>query len=538
MKKFLWWRDGVIYQIYPRSFMDTNGDGIGDLEGIISQLDYLKDLGVDALWLSPVYPSPDVDFGYDVSDYCAIDPKFGTMRDFDRLLVQAHKRDIHIIMDLVLNHTSDQHPWFQESRKSRVNKFRDYYIWKDPQPDGTSPNNWLSIFGGTGWEFDDQSGQYYFHHFFKEQPDLNWRNPAVRKEMLDIFRFWLEKGVDGFRLDVFSAYFKDAEFRDDPKKLVGLRKYDRLVHLYDADRPEMIPLLREIRTLLDGYPERYAVGETFMATFEKAALYCGDDLLHAAFSFDDFINGPWKAQRFRKAIKTWEKVLEGKCWPNYVLNNHDVKRSATRYDSDEKDERSKVAAAMLLTLRGTPFMYYGEEIGMREGEFKKHEILDPIGLYYWPFYKGRDGCRTPMQWDASENAGFSSATPWLPVNPDYLQRNVSEQMRDKGSLFNFYKELLKLRKEHPALMQGDLEMATVVPGNTLIFFRCLPEEQAMIALNFNQGQKRLDLLKNGAADCELVLSSKLKALHTNYSDQYILDGNEAAIFILKNSVIA
>ncbi len=537
MKDFLWWHDGVIYQIYPRSFMDTNGDGIGDLEGIIDKLDYLQDLGVDALWLSPVYPSPDVDFGYDVTDYCAIDPKFGSMRDFDRFLSQAHKLNIHIIMDLVLNHTSDQHPWFQESRSSHDNKYRDYYIWKDPKPNGTPPNNWLSIFGGSGWEFDQQTGQYYFHHFFREQPDLNWRNPEVRKDMLDVLRFWLEKGVDGFRLDVFSAYFKDAEFRDDPKKLLGLRKYDRLIHEYDADRPEMIPLLKEIRELLEGYPERYAVGETFMATFEKAALYCGDDLLHAAFSFDDFINGPWKASRFRKAIKTWEKTLEGKCWPNYVLNNHDVKRSTTRYSDNENDERSKVAATMLLTLRGTPFMYYGEEIGMREGKFTKSEILDPVGIYYWPFYKGRDGCRTPMQWNSLENAGFSFATPWLPTNSDYKKRNVEEQRREKASLFNFYKQLLKLRKDHAALMRGDLEMATVVPRNTLAYFRCLPEEQAMIALNFGQEQKRVDLVKNGAANCELALSSKSKPAQ-NYSEQYILDENEAAIFILKSGSVA
>ena len=533
MEKFLWWRDGVIYQIYPRSFKDSNADGIGDLQGIISKLDYLQELGVDALWLSPVYPSPDVDFGYDVADYKGIDKKFGTMKDFDELLVKAHQRGIHIIMDLVLNHTSDQHPWFVESKKSKDNPYRDYYIWRDPKPDGTTPNNWLSIFGGPGWEFDEKTGQYYFHQFFKEQPDVNWRNPAVRKEMLDVFRFWLDKGVDGFRLDVFSAYFKDSEFRNNPSKLTGLRKYDRMEHLYDADRPEMIPLLNEIRALLDSYPERYAVGETFMATIQKAAGYCGDDLLHAAFFFDDFITGAWKANRFLRAIRAWEKALEGKCWPNYVLNNHDVIRSATRYGEGEDDERLKVAAAMLLTLRGTPFLYYGEEIGMRETTFKKSEILDPVGLFYYPFYKGRDGCRTPMQWDDSQNAGFSSAKPWLPVHPDYPKRNVAEQEQDDRSLLSFYKKLLHLRKEHIALRGGNFEMGTKFPANTLVYFRCMDEEQLMIALNFDGEQKKIDLNFLGAQNCQLLLSNYEMGQPTTSDCKYILHGNEAAIFSLQ-----
>jgi len=532
MEKYLWWRDGVIYQIYPRSFMDLNADEIGDLPGIISKLDYLQDLGIDAIWLSPISPSPDIDFGYDVSDYRGIDPKFGSMQDFDKLLTQAHKRKIRIILDLVLNHTSDQHPWFQEARKSRDNPFRDFYIWKDPKEDGSVPNNWRSIVRGSVWELDAHTGQYYLHHYFKEQPDLNWRNPLVRKEMLDVFRFWLEKDVDGFRLDVFSAYFKDAKFRDNPQKLFGIRSFDRLEHIYDTDQPEMIPLLQDIRTLLDGYSDRYVVGETYLPTYEKAARYSGDDRLHAAFSFE-FLECKWKANNFLKVIKKWEKTTEGKCWPNYVLNNHDVIRSATRYGHAENDERLKVAAAMLLTVRGTPFLYYGEEIGMRDGKFKKNEVLDPAGLLYWPLYKGRDGCRTPMQWDASTNGGFSTTKPWLPVNLDFIQRNVEKQNKDDQSLLSFYKKLLKLRKEHVALMQGDFEMATKYPANTLVYFRCVAEEQIMIALNFDDRQKQIDMDCLYARDCELLLSSCPRVEKTVAASKYLLRGNEAAIFLLK-----
>ncbi|NMC28992.1 MAG: alpha-glucosidase [Pelolinea sp.] len=532
MDNFLWWRDGVIYQIYPRSFMDSNADGIGDLPGIIHQLDYVQSLGVDAIWLSPIYPSPDVDFGYDVSDYCAIDPKFGNMQDFEELLDQAHKRNLRLILDLVLNHTSDQHPWFQESRKSKDNPYRDYYIWKDPKQDGSFPNNWLAIVGGSCWQLDPQTGQYYFHHYFKEQPDLNWRNPAVRKEMLNVFKFWLDKGVDGFRLDVFSAYFKDANFTDNPKKWFGIRPYDRLEHIYDTDRPEMFPLLKEIRALLDRYPQRYAVGETYLPTIEKAAQYCGDDLLHAAFSFE-FLECRWRAKSFLKIIKRWEKATAGKCWPNYVLNNHDVIRSASRYGRGENDDRLKVALVMLLTLRGTPFLYDGEEIGLRDIKLKKSEILDPVGHHYWPLYKGRDGCRAPMQWDDSLNAGFSTARPWLPVNPDYGVRNVQAQEKDDRSLLSLYKKMLRIRKEHIALMRGDFEVGTKYPANTLVYFRCTADEQIMVALNFGSRRKQIDLNALCADGCELLLSSHPLTETRLMDGKYLLQGNEAAIFLLK-----
>jgi alpha-glucosidase len=473
---FLWWRDGVIYQIYPRSFADSNGDGLGDLPGITARLDHLFHLGVDAIWLSPIYPSPDKDFGYDVSDYVDIDPRLGTLADFDALVAEAHRRGIRVVLDLVLNHTSDQHPWFVESRSSRDNPKRDWYIWRD------KPNNWQSIFGGSGWEWDANTGQYYFHMFVKEQPDVNWRNPQVRQAMLDVFRFWLERGVDGFRLDVFNAYFKDTQFRDNPPKF-GLRGFDRQRHLYDIDQPEMVPLLAEIRALLDSYAERYAVGETFIASPATAASYCGQNKLHAAFNFD-FTLRPFSAGQFRQAIEAWKKVTGQDAWPNYVLGNHDQPRPATRYARGEDDSRLKVIMGLLLTLRGTPFIYYGDEIGMRDISLARHEILDPPGKYYWPFFKGRDGCRSPMQWDATPQAGFTSGKPWLKVHPNHTHRNVASQAAASNSLFNFTRELIALRRQQPALRQGELTFLDA-PKGVLAYARRLDSQTLTVYLNFS-----------------------------------------------------
>ena len=453
---FVWWRDGIIYQIYPRSFQDSNHDGFGDLPGILSRLDYLRDLGVDAIWLSPVYPSPDKDFGYDVSDYVDIDPRYGTMQDLVTLVHEAHSRNIRIIMDLVLNHTSDKHPWFIQSRSSRDNPFRDWYIWHPGKANGKIPNNWQSHFGGDGWELDPQTGEYYFHMFTKDQPDLNWHNPKVRKAILDVFRFWLDKGVDGFRLDVFNAYFKDAELRDNPPA-IGLRGFDRQKHIHDVDQPEMIPLLAEIRSLVDGYGDRYVVGETFLSTPEKAVQYTGNDRLHAAFNFT-MLSQPWNARRFSKAISDWEKLNQGEHWPNHVLNNHDNPRTSTRYHFNGDDQLLKTTAVLMMTLRGTPFLYHGEEIGMRDIELSRDEILDPPGRKYWPFYKGRDGCRSPMQWNDDIYSGFSDAKPWLPLHPGYVQRNVESQSKDPSSLLNLYKELIRLRRSLPTLQHGSFQL--------------------------------------------------------------------------------
>ncbi len=482
----LWWREGIIYQIYPRSFSDSNGDGLGDLPGILSRLDYLADLGVDAIWLSPFYPTPDADFGYDVSDHTDVDPRFGSLADFDRLLDEAHARGLRVILDLVLNHTSDRHPWFLESRSSRENPRADWYLWRD------RPNNWQSVFGGRAWTYVPERDQYYYHMFLPQQPDVNWRNPEVRRAQLDVVRFWLARGVDGFRLDVFNVYFKDEAFRENPFR-PGLRAFDRQRHIYDADRPEMIPLLRELRAILDERPGRYAVGETFLSTPEKIVRYCGPDRLHAAFHFR-FLRSPFAPRAFRKAIEEWERLYaEYGIWPNYVLGNHDVPRMATRYAHGEDDARLKVLMALLLTLRGTPFLYYGEEIGMRDIRLRRSEILDPPGRKYWPFYKGRDGCRSPMQWDDSPHAGFTTGTPWLPVHPNYTHRNVSSQQENPASLLNFTRQLIALRKEYAALRRGEFEFLPTPTRQVMLYRRREGDEEILIALNFVARPLRLSL---------------------------------------------
>lgn len=491
--KRLWWKDGIIYQIYPRSFQDSNNDGIGDLQGIISRLDYIKELGVDAIWLSPVYPSPDRDFGYDVADYIAIDPKFGTMADFDKLLQEAHKCNLHIVMDLVLNHTSDEHQWFLESKKSKDNPYHDWYMWRDPKPDGSQPNNWESIFGGGGWEFDKALNQYYYHMFAPQQPDLNWRNPEVRAAILNVFRFWLDKGVDGFRLDVFNEYYKHPDYPDLPKrKGFHARKFDGLVHTHDTSQPEMYPLLRDIRKIMDSYPERYVVGETYLADAAQARTYIGPDKLHAGFDFRYF-HTKWGAASFGHAIQYWDALHSDEAWPNYFLNNHDTPRSTTRYKADEADLRTRLLAAMHLTVRGTPFLYYGEEIGMRDIIVFPSELQDPVGKRYWPFNKGRDGCRSPMQWDNSAFAGFSHAKPWLKVHPSYIKRNVAVQDDDPGSLLNFYRSLITLRREHTSLHCGSIDLLPLYNDNLLAYKRSTEEDQSLIILNFANKAERYPL---------------------------------------------
>jgi alpha-glucosidase len=525
---WLWWRDGIIYQIYPRSFADSDQDGLGDLSGICNRLDYLSDLGVDAIWLSPIYPSPDVDFGYDVSNYTAVDPRFGTLEDFEVLVTEAHRRGIRVVMDMVLNHTSDQHSWFQASRQSRQDPKRDWYLWRDPAPGGGPPNNWQSVFGGSAWEFDPASGQYYYHMFYKEQPDLNWRNEEVRQAIMQVFRFWADRGVDGFRLDVFNVFYKHAEFPSNPAKL-GIRGFDRQQHLYDVDQPEMMGFCRDLRSLLDSYKERYAVGETFLSSPEKAALYTGPELLHAAFDFT-FLENRWHPQGFLNSIQRWENAVPDDSWPTYVLGNHDVRRIATRYGRGESDERLKVAAAMLLTLRGTPFVYYGDEIGMRDIPIRRSQILDPIGKRYWPFYAGRDGCRAPMQWDASTHAGFSSRQPWLPVHENYSFRNVAEQLADPHSLFNFYRRLIALRRELPVLRQGMFMPITYGPQSILAYLRKTPDDTVLVALNFSRRPLRLALGNELArSNWQLLLSSRRDQIDPVRAGLLSLQGEEAVI---------
>ena len=428
----------------------------------------------------------------------------GRWRISTRVVAEAHRRGIRIVLDMVMNHTSDRHPWFEESRAGRDSPRRDWYLWRD------RPNNWMASFGGSAWERDPRSGQYFLHLFTREQPDLNWRNPAVRRAQLDVFRFWLERGVDGFRLDVFNAYFKHADLPDDPRTL-GLRGFDRLRHVYDIDQPEMLPLLRELRGLLDSYPERYAVGETYVSTPRKAASYCGDDLLHAAFSFD-FTDGalvyPWSAEWIRERIDRREAVFgpDGP-WPCTVMGNHDLPRTASRYCRGEDDTQARIAMTVLLTLRGTPFLYYGEEIGMRDIRLARRDILDPPGKRYWPLYKGRDGCRAPMQWDATENAGFSGAKPWLPAHPDCASRNAASQAADPDSLLALTRALIALRKRTPALVRGSCTTLST-PRGILAYLRSVPGQSVLVVLSFRGSSASLPLPPQVSADARVLFSTR------------------------------
>lgn len=491
----VWWKEAVIYQIYPRSFYDSNGDGIGDIEGIIQKLDYLagneNSLGIDAIWLSPVYPSPMFDFGYDISDYEEIDPVFGDIPTFKRLLKEAHKRGIRVIMDLVVNHTSHLHPWFIESRSSINSPKRDWYIWKEPNH-GAPPNNWLGAFGGSGWEYDKRTGEYYFHSFLKEQPDLNWRNPEVEKAIFSMMKYWLDMGVDGFRLDVVNLYVKDEFFRDNVSYFMkGPRSYDKQVHAYDRDRPEMHGILRRMRKLLDSYDEkRMFVGEImqdFPGNVLLPATYCGkNDELHLAFNFM-FLFSPWKAEKFFQIVKDFESALGSDNWPNYTLSNHDFPRHITRYEKGKNTNmRARLAACLMLTLRGTPFLYYGEEIGMKRQKIAFRQIKDPVGKKYWPFHPGRDPERIPMPWNGTGNTGFTEGKPWLPFYFESKNTNVESQIGDKNSLFYTYKKLIQIRKDRKSLRKGNLKILLSEDKQVLYYRRREGKEETYIFLNFSE----------------------------------------------------
>ena len=503
-----WWQDGIVYQIYPRSFMDSNGDGIGDLAGVISRLDYLNDgtdnsLGIDAIWFSPFYLSPMFDFGYDVSDFKNIDPAYGTMADFDRLLAEAHKRGIRIILDFVPNHTSHLHPWFIESASSRDNPKRDWYIWSAPgrpvkkrytcgdvPPRRYRPNNWQSIFGGPAWTWDEKTQEYYYHHWLIEQTDVNWRNPDLRRAMYDQMRFWLDKGVDGFRLDVINFIFKDKQLRSNPY-CIGRRPYEMQRHLYDKDLlPENLEVVREMRRLVDSYGDRMLVGEISNDDpIVPARYYCnGTDGLNLSFYFH-FANQRFSADRFRSAISSWEAAVPKKAWPVYFLSNHDRMRHIGRYGTHNEARtlaRAQVAAMLLLTVRGTPFLYYGEEIGMGNLPIKKKDLKDPVGIRYWPVPVGRDPARTPMQWDNSASAGFSTGgSTWLPVNPDYRTVNVAAQAGDPASLLAFYRKIIWSRKGSAALTRGTIEILRDTPRQVLAYLREYRDERCLVVLNFS-----------------------------------------------------
>ena len=409
---YLWWQPGIIYQVYPRSFQDSNDDGIGDLQGIILRLDYLEWLGITAVWISPVFPSPMADFGYDISDYKGIHPLFGSMNDFDELLHQAHQKNIKIILDLVPNHTSDQHPWFVESGSSRNNPKRNWYIWNDGSEDGSSPNNWLSVFGGSAWEWHESTKQFYYHAFLKQQPDLNWRNPEVHEAILDVMKFWLDKGVDGFRVDVMWHMIKDEHLRNNalnPGYQAHMPAYEQLLPIYSTDQPEVHDIVHKMRSLLDSYEDRMMIGEIYLPV-QKLVSYYGNDNNGANLPFNFIlVASPWESQKIAADIDEYEAALPYNAWPNWVLGNHNQRRIATRLGL----EQSKIAAMLLLTLRGTPTIYYGDEIGMTDVPIPQDEIQDPQGVNMPDKNLGRDPSRTPMQWDSSDGAGFSKAKPWL-----------------------------------------------------------------------------------------------------------------------------
>ena len=476
-----WWKSAVLYQIYPRSFQDSNGDGIGDLPGIIARLPYLTELGVNALWLSPVFVSPMADFGYDIADYTAIDPLFGTMKDFDALVHEAHAREIKVLLDFVPNHTSDQHPWFAESRSSRGNPKRDWYIWRDGAANGTPPNNWLSEFGGSAWAFDDATGQYYYHAFLAAQPDLNWRNPDVCAAMHEVMRFWLRRGVDGFRVDVIWHLIKEAKFRDDPPNpgyQAGEPPYRSQLAVYSADQPDVHDVIRELRAVVDEFNGRLLIGEIYLPV-ERVAAYYGRDLLgvHLPFNFS-LLETPWRADSVAQAIARYETALPAGAWPNWVLGNHDRPRLASRVG----DAQTRVAAMLLLTLRGTPTLYYGDEIGMRQVTIAPGQARDPVDNVAGSG-TGRDGCRAPMRWNEGDFAGFSEVQPWLPVADDFRGRNVASERGDATSLFNLYRRLIAARREHPKLA-GAAYRLVEVDLDLFVFTREEDRERFYVALNF------------------------------------------------------
>jgi alpha-glucosidase len=481
-----WWQHAVFYEIYPRSFADSNNDGVGDLNGITSKLDYLRQLGVDAIWITPCFPSPQVDFGYDVSDYENIDPTYGTLADFDRLVKDSRERNIRIILDLVVNHTSDQHKWFLDSKSSKTSAHRDWYIWRDGRGPGEPPNNWLSLFGGSAWKFDPTTGQYYYHYFYAAQPDLNWRNPAVEKAMFDVTRWWYKRGVAGFRLDAVDALFEDPALRDNPT-LPGKNKLGdpNMENKYNTNLPELHETLRLLRRVADE-SDAVLIGETWTKNIDELKEYYGEHGKELQMPMDFLFTqvNRLSAAEFRRQIAG---VDSSGVWPVYLISNHDIVRSYNRYgDGQHNDTIAKLMAGLYLTLRGTPIMYYGEELGMENNDPKsKEEVKDPIGKIGWPEEKGRDGERTPMQWNESANAGFSTVAPWLPVPPSYKTHNVAAEDKDPDSILNFYRRLLTLRHTDPALREGKYVALNEKDPNVLSYLRYYKNEAVLVVLNMS-----------------------------------------------------
>jgi alpha-glucosidase len=521
--QFRWWQRGVVYQVYPRSFLDSNGDGVGDLPGITRKLGYLEWLGVDAVWISPVFPSPMVDFGYDISDYTGIAPLFGTLADFDRLLAEAHRRGLKVLLDFVPNHTSDQHPWFEESRSSRDNPKRDWYIWRDPAPDGGPPNNWFSNFGIPAWTLDEATGQYYYHAYLREQPDLNWRNTQVQRAMLDVLRFWLDRGVDGFRIDALRQLVKDDLFRDNPPNpeyVPGDDPYRALVPHYTTDRPEVLALIALMRDLADRYEDRVLIGEVY-APIPRLVTYYGVDGrgVHLPFNFH-LILTPWNARRIAALIEEYEAAIPAGGWPNWVLGNHDRSRIASRVGPAQ----ARVAAMLLLTLRGTPTLYNGDELGMTDVPIPPELVQDPWELNVPGKGLGRDPVRTPMQWSAEPQAGFTTGQPWLPVAADFPTVNVAREANDATSLLTLHRRLLLLRRATEAFAVGHYR-ALEAEGDILAYRREAGGRRFLVVLNLGHEQQRFDAGTSG----RIVLTTGLDREGELVSGGLDLRGDEGVI---------
>jgi len=528
--QYLWWQKGIIYQIYPRSFQDSNDDGVGDLKGIFSRLDYLQWLGIDAIWISPIYKSPMADFGYDISDYCSIHPLFGTFSDFDQLVDAVHKRKMKLILDLVPNHTSDQHPWFLESRSSQNNLKRNWYIWRDAGPGGTLPNNWLSVFGGSAWEWDENTKQYYYHAFLREQPDLNWRNPVLQQSMMDTLRFWLDKGVDGFRVDVMWHLIKDEQYRDNPPNpdyQPHQATYEKLIPLYSTDQPEVHAVVQKMRAVLDEYDERLMIGEVYLP-LPRLVMYYGPNNRGAQLPFNfQLLSVPWDPPRLMSAIEEYEATLPSGGWPNWVLGNHDQPRIISRIGPSQ----AKVAAILLLTLRGTPTLYYGEEIGMTDVAIPPEEILDPQGLNMPGLNLSRDPSRTPMQWDNSLYSGFSKNKPWLRLPDNYPRINVAAEKNDPFSLLNLYRQLIELRRKEPALNVGHYH-SVYSNKQVIVYVRESSANRFLIALNMTHRPCFIHLEKYIFEGC-VELSTEPERNGRLVNERLTLSGDEGMVVRLK-----
>jgi len=536
-KDLLWWQKGIIYQIYPRSYQDSNNDGIGDLPGIRQRLDHLQSLNIDAVWLSPIYPSPMHDFGYDVADHTDINSLFGTMADFDALLADLHDHCLKLLIDLVPNHTSDEHPWFIESRSNRTNPKRNWYIWRDPAPDGGPPNNWLSFFGGPAWTFDEATGQYYMHQFVNQQPELNYRHPEVLPAMLDAMRFWLNKGVDGFRVDTIWLMMKDQLLRDEPTNPTwdGVDPHFSLRHIYTQSVPGIHDIIRQMRAVLDEYDERMMVGEIYLL-YDQLVTYYGNNLdeCHLPFNFH-LILSQWEAQTIRRLVDSYEAALPEGAWPNWVLGNHDQHRIATRVGPGQ----ARVANMLLLTLRGTPTTYYGEEIGMEDGHIPPEFIQDPPAVNQPEIAHiiGRDPERTPMQWDSSTHAGFTgeTAVPWLPVANNYTKVNVAVQNNDPTSMLNFYRALTALRRGEPALYRGSYTAVDQPNDNVFAYVReadaAADGRSFLIVLNFTGEPQEVNLTGFGN-EATITLATDMQRSGSLTLPHFTLAANEGLILQL------